>query len=100
MKLFNKKNKSTELKAESKLIKFAPNSFAEAKVIASELLKHNVVVIDVSELSKLEAIRTIDFLSGTLLATKGKYKKLASKTYLLAPKEELLNAFDDELDIN
>jgi cell division inhibitor SepF len=101
MGIFNRLNKSNETKetSPSQLIRFTPKTFRESKLIAAELKKDNVVIIDVSELPKLEAIRLIDFLSGILYITEGKYKKIVSKTYLLAPRENLLNKFDDELEL-
>lgn len=77
----------------SKLIKFTPKQYLEAKTIGKELIAGNTIIIDLSNISKEDALRLIDFVTGILLVTNGKYKKLANKTYLLAPKQVLLDKY-------
>lgn len=92
------KQPKKEIEKPSMLVRYTPTSFSETKDIAKELKNNNVVIIDISKLSKVEAVRMIDFVSGVLFAVGGKYKRLVSKTYLIAPNEKLLNKFDNELE--
>ncbi len=80
----------------SKLIRFNPIEFKEVKIISNELILGNVVIVDLKDMPKEDTLRFIDTITGILMATKGKYKKLASKTYLLAPKPELLEKYADK----
>lgn len=103
MKKFFKKILSDNIQKKdqtSKLIRFTPVQFSEVKKIVNELVNKNVVLLDITKISRPEAVRLIDFVSGALIVTDGKYKKVAPKTYLLSPSLSLLNAFDDELKID
>ena len=44
-------------------------------------------------MSKVESVRLIDFLTGVLFITKGGFKEIASKIYLIAPSKEILEKF-------
>ncbi len=80
----------------SKLIRFNPIEFREVKIISKELILGNVVIVDLKDMTKEDTLRFIDTVTGILMVTKGKYKKLASKTYLLAPRPELLEKYADK----
>lgn len=77
----------------SQLINVKPKSFSDSKIVSKEILKGNAIVIDIQDMERVEAIRFIDFITGVLFTTKGGFKKIASKTYLLAPSKELLEKF-------
>ncbi len=79
--------------SKSSLLNVSPRKFEDAKAIVKEILKGNALVIDITDMSKVEAIRLIDFITGALFTTGGKFKKIATKTYLLAPSKEVLNKF-------
>ncbi len=79
--------------SKSSLINVSPRKFSDSKPVSKEILKGNALVIDIQDMPKVEAIRFIDFITGVLFTTGGKFKKIANKTYLLAPSEEVLNKF-------
>lgn len=90
-----KKTKKT--KKNSELLKFQPKSFVDAKEMAIELRKGNVLIVDFENVSENEILRIVDFVSGVLYAMDGKHRKISSKTYLLSPSVELLNKFSNDL---
>lgn len=92
---FNKKNKK-QIK-NSELLKFQPKSFVDAKEMAAELRKGNVLIVDFESVNENEILRIVDFVSGVLYAINGKHKRISSKTYLLSPSVELLNKFSNDL---
>ncbi len=77
----------------SSLLDVTPKKFEDAKKITKEIVKGNALVLDISEMSKVEAIRLVDFITGSLFITGGKFKKIANKTYLIAPSQDVLNKF-------
>ncbi|NQX83428.1 MAG: cell division protein SepF [Mycoplasmataceae bacterium] len=77
----------------SSLINVEPKKFFDSKLVAKEILKGNVLVVDINKMSKVEAIRFIDFITGVLFTTNGGFKKIANKTYLLAPSKKILKKF-------
>ncbi len=83
--------------SKSSLINVSPTKFEDAKKITKEILKGNAVVLDIEEMSTVEAIRLVDFITGALFTTGGKFKKIANKTYLLAPSQGVLDKFKSEL---
>ena len=92
-----KENKNTENPA--KLVRFIPLSYKEARLISKELTQGNVVYVDLKDISTQEAVRLLDFISGTLYAMNGKARKITELTFLFAPNTELLNKFTlDNLD--
>ncbi len=95
-KLLKRKTISISTK-ETKLIRYTPLNYSESRMISKELLKGNVVVVDVEKMPKHDIIRLIDFVSGTLLAIDGDYKKLAPFTFLLAPSKKLAEKYEKEL---
>ncbi len=95
--MFNKFKSKVSPKSKVQLVKFSPIEFREAKTIVAELTDNNVILVDLSNISRTESIRLIDFVSGALSVLGGKYKKVAPKTYLLSPSVELLDSFDNEL---
>lgn len=79
------------------LISVVPKTFKDGKTIARQLLKGNALVVDVSRMESTEAIRFIDFITGVLYTTNGKFKKVGEKTYLLAPSGEILNRYVSQI---
>lgn len=77
----------------SSLINVMPKKFSDSKLIAKEILKGNALIVDIKEMENVEAVRFIDFITGVLFTTKGSFKKIADKTYLLAPSKDVLNKF-------
>ena len=81
--------------SETKIIQIKPKSFIDGKNISKELLKGNIVWINISDVSNTEAIRIVDFLTGVLLVTKGTYKKASKKEYILFPTEKHLLKYEE-----
>ncbi len=77
----------------SSLIKVSPKKFSDSKLITKEILKGNVLVVDINEMTKVEAIRLMDFTTGALFTIGGKFEKIANKTFILAPSQETLDKF-------
>lgn len=62
-------------------INFKPQSFANTQEISDCLKKGNVVVVDIVDLEKNEALRMIDFLGGVMYALNGDMKRLNKTTF-------------------
>ncbi|ASZ09163.1 cell division protein SepF [Mesoplasma chauliocola] len=58
-----------------------PTSFSDAAKIADELKISKIVLIDLSELEKVEKRRIIDFISGVIYINDGVYKKIEGNIY-------------------
>ncbi|WP_368487075.1 cell division protein SepF [Spiroplasma sp. DGKH1] len=58
-----------------------PESFHDGAQLADQLIKNRHLQVKLTELSKEERIRLLDFLSGVMYALNGKVSKLANKTY-------------------
>lgn len=86
--------------SQSSLINVQPTKFSDSKLISKELLKGNALVVDVNNMTGVEAIRFIDFVTGVLFTTKGGFKKIANKTYLLAPSKDILDKFLTQFEEN
>lgn len=57
-------------------INYKPQSFADTQEISDSLKKGNVVIVDVCNLNRNEALRMIDFLGGVMYALNGDMKRL------------------------
>ena len=64
-----------------KPVNYKPSSFSSTEEISDCLKKGNIVVVDISELSKNEALRMIDFLGGVMYALNGDMKRLNKTTF-------------------
>lgn len=62
-------------------INYKPQSFAETQEISDSLKKGNIVIVDITNLSKNEALRMIDFLGGVMYALNGDMKRLNKTTF-------------------
>ena len=62
-----------------------PSRYDEVAGIASHLLQHKTVVLNLENANREVAIRIIDFLSGVTFAIKGQIKNVASSTYVITP---------------
>lgn len=54
-----------------KVIPFSPSSFKAAKDIAQELLTGATIILSLDSMSKVEAVRLLDFLSGIVYVFNG-----------------------------
>ena len=61
-------------------IHYKPQSFSSTQEISDSLKRGNVVIIDICDLSKSDALRMIDFLGGVMYALNGDMKRLNKTT--------------------
>ncbi|MBM7659441.1 cell division inhibitor SepF [Bacillus mesophilus] len=72
-------------KSTSKLILFEPRTYSEAQEIADHLKNRKSVVINLQRISHDQAIRIVDFLSGTVYAIGGDIQKIGANIFLCTP---------------
>jgi cell division inhibitor SepF len=72
-------------KSSSKMILFEPRTYSEAQEIADHLKNRRSVVINLQRISHDQAIRIVDFLSGTVYAVGGDIQKIGSNIFLCTP---------------
>lgn len=58
-----------------------PKHFNDVKLLADELNKNKVVLVDLSQLSKEDKRRVIDFVSGVIYINNGSQKKLEKEIF-------------------
>lgn len=73
-------------KAGSKMILIEPRANSESVQIADYLKKRNSVVVNLKRVTKDQAKRIIDFLSGCVYAIGGDLQKLGPDIYLCTPR--------------
>lgn len=62
-----------------------PQSYEDSRDIADRLKSKKAVVINLEELSKEDAIKVLDFVSGVVYALEGDIQKVSSGIFLIAP---------------
>ncbi|SET30669.1 cell division inhibitor SepF [Oceanobacillus limi] len=72
-------------KSESKVVLCEPRNYDEVQEIADNIVNRRAVVINLQRAEHYEAMRIVDFLSGTVYALNGNIQKLGSQTFLCAP---------------
>lgn len=77
--------KVENMKRNSKMILRELQNYDEVQGIADELRSQRGVVINLQLVSRYEAIRIIDFLSGSVYALGGDIQKLGPQTFLCTP---------------
>lgn len=70
----------------SKMILLEPRAFSEATQIADYLKKRNTVVLNLKRVTKEQAKRIADFVSGAVYAIGGSMQNIGGGTFLCAPK--------------
>lgn len=68
-----------------RLILFEPRSYEDSQEIADNLKSHRPVVVNLQLVRRDQAIRIIDFLSGTVYALGGSIQKLGAHIFICAP---------------
>lgn len=68
-----------------RLILFEPRSYDDSQEIADNLKSHRPVVVNLQLVRRDQAIRIIDFLSGTVYALGGSIQKLGPHIFICAP---------------
>lgn len=68
-----------------KVILYEPRSYDEAQEIADHLRSHRTVVVNLQRVRNDQAMRIIDFLSGTIYALNGSISKIGGNIFLCTP---------------
>ncbi|BFH67768.1 cell division protein SepF [Paenibacillus dendritiformis] len=69
----------------SKVVLYEPRSYDEAQEIADHLRSRRSVIINLQRVRTDQALRIIDFLSGTVYALSGNISKLGSNIFICTP---------------
>lgn len=69
----------------SKLILLEPRAYSESQQIADHLKNRHTVVVNLKRVTKDQAKRIVDFLSGTIYAIGGDLSKLGTGIFLCTP---------------
>lgn len=72
-------------KQASKVVLLEPRTYSEAQGIADHLKSRRAVVVNLQRMSTDQALRIVDFLSGTVYAIGGDIQKLGPKTFISTP---------------
>lgn len=70
----------------SKLILLEPRAYSESQQIADHLKNRHTVVVNLKRVTKDQAKRIVDFLTGTIYAIGGDLQKIGAGIFLCAPK--------------
>jgi cell division inhibitor SepF len=70
---------------QSKVILVEPRVYAEAQEIADHLNNHRSVVVNLQRIQHDQALRIVDFLSGTVYAIGGDIQRVGSNIFLCTP---------------
>lgn len=62
-----------------------PQTYEDSRDVADRLKGKKAVVINLEELSKEDAIKVLDFVSGVVYALEGDIQKVSSGIFLIAP---------------
>lgn len=68
-----------------KVVLYEPRSYDEAQEIADHLRSHRTVVVNLQRIRQDQALRVIDFLSGTVYALGGGISKIGGNIFLCTP---------------
>ncbi|RLL45247.1 cell division protein SepF [Oceanobacillus piezotolerans] len=69
----------------SKVVLCEPRTYNEAQEIADNIMSKRAVVVNLQRVDHHQAVRIIDFLSGTVYALSGDIQKLGAETFLCTP---------------
>ena len=81
-----KAEKVSKLGNDAKMVLFEPRSFEEVDVVGKRIKENRAVVVNLHKLTRENAQRTIDFLSGVTMALEGSIQKVGKNVILCAPK--------------
>lgn len=68
-----------------KVVLYEPRSYDEAQEIADHIRSHRTVVVNLQRIRKDQALRIIDFLSGTVYALSGGISRVGNNIFLCTP---------------
>jgi cell division inhibitor SepF len=88
-----------------KVVLYEPRSYDEAQEIADHLRSHRTVVINLQRVRNDQAMRIIDFLSGTVYALGGGISKIGGNIFMCTPdpveiQGAITEILGDDLDYN
>ncbi|MFB9762198.1 cell division protein SepF [Ectobacillus funiculus] len=69
----------------AKVVLLEPRTYAEAQAIADHLKGRRAVVMNLQRMPTDQALRMVDFMSGTVYAIGGDIQKLGVRTFLCTP---------------
>lgn len=69
----------------SKMVLLEPRAMSESQQIADHLKNRDIVVVNLKRVTKDQAKRIIDFLSGTIYAISGDMQKIGGGIFLFTP---------------
>ncbi|SER63397.1 cell division protein SepF [Salipaludibacillus aurantiacus] len=75
----------SSIQNQAKVLLLEPHSYDEVQEIADHLKNRKAVVINLQRISRDQAKRIVDFLSGTVYAIGGDIQKLGSNIFLCTP---------------
>ena len=68
-----------------RIVLFEPSSYEDSQEIADNLKSHRPVVVNLQLVRRDQAMRIVDFLSGTVYALGGSIQKLGPHIFICAP---------------
>ncbi|SFJ91069.1 cell division protein SepF [Thermoflavimicrobium dichotomicum] len=68
-----------------RLVLFEPRAYEETQEIADNLKSHRPVVVNLQRVRRDQALRIVDFLSGTVYALGGQIQKLGPHIFICTP---------------
>ena len=80
------KSQVKKVASDTKMVVFEPRSFDEAEEIARHLKSRRAAVVNLHKLQRDYAQRTIDFLTGVVVALDGSIQKIGHNVILCTPK--------------
>ena len=80
------KSQVKKVASDTKMVLFEPRSFYEAEEIARHLKSRRAAVVNLHKLQRDYAQRTIDFLTGVVVALDGSIQKIGHNVILCTPK--------------
>ena len=80
------KSQVKKVASDTKMVLFEPRSFDEAEKIARHLKSRRAAVVNLHKLQRDYAQRTIDFLTGVVVALDGSIQKIGHNVILCTPK--------------
>lgn len=71
----------------TKMVLYEPRSYDEAQGIADHLRSRRSVIVNLQRIRKDQALRIIDFLSGTVYALSGNISKVGGNIFVCTPEQ-------------
>lgn len=89
----------------AKVVLYEPRSYDEAQEIADHLRSRRSVVVNLQRVRNDQALRIIDFLSGTVYALSGNISKIGGNIFICTPEHieiqgSITEMFAEEFDYN